>query len=44
MKKTIKNMEINYTQYGNNKGENIILLHGWGQNIQMMDMLGYPFE
>ena len=44
MKKTIKNMEINYTQYGNNKGENIILLHGWGQNIEMMKPLGDHLE
>ena len=38
MKKKIKNIEINYIQYG--KGEDIVLLHGWGQNIQMMDPLG----
>ena len=44
MKKTIKDMEINYTQYGNNKGENIILLHGWGQNIEMMKPLGDHLE
>ena len=38
MKKKIKNIEINYIQYG--KGEDVVLLHGWGQNIQMMDPLG----
>ena len=38
MIKKIKNLDTNYIQYG--KGKNIVLLHGWGQNIQMMDPLG----
>lgn len=38
MIKKIKDININYTQYG--KGKDIVLLHGWGQNIQMMDPLG----
>lgn len=38
MIKKIRNLEINYIQYGT--GENVVLLHGWGQNIQMMDPLG----
>ena len=38
MIKKIRNLDINYIQYG--KGKDIILLHGWGQNIQMMDPLG----
>lgn len=43
MKINIKNMEINYIQYG--KGEkNIVLLHGWGQNILMMQPLGDPLS
>jgi len=29
---------INYIQYG--EGEDVILLHGWGQNIEMMKPLG----
>lgn len=29
---------IHYIQYG--KGEDVVLLHGWGQNIQMMQPLG----
>lgn len=29
---------INYIQYG--KGEDVVLLHGWGQNIEMMKPLG----
>lgn len=35
---------INYKIYGSNKKGCIVLLHGWGQNIEMMDMLGHPFE
>lgn len=30
--------QINYIQYG--KGEDVVLLHGWGQNIEMMQPLG----
>ena len=38
MIKKIKDLNINYIQYG--KGKDVVLLHGWGQNIQMMDPLG----
>ena len=38
MFKTVKKLKINYKQCG--EGEDIVLLHGWGQNIQMMDPLG----
>ena len=38
MIKKIKYLNINYIQYG--KGKDIVLLHGWGQNIQMMDPIG----
>lgn len=38
MKINIKNVDINYIQYG--KGKDILLLHGWGQNIEMMKFLG----
>ncbi len=38
--KSINLDKVNYIQYGNDKGEDIILLHGWGQNIQMMEPLG----
>ncbi len=34
----IKDININYIQYGN--GKDIIFLHGWGQNIEMMKPLG----
>jgi len=39
----IKGVNINYLDYGSEDGNTIVLLHGWGQNIQMMDMLGRPF-
>ncbi len=38
MKKVIKDVNINYIQYG--KGKDVILLHGWGQNIEMMKFIG----
>lgn len=38
MKIKIKNTLVNYIQYG--KGKDIILLHGWGQNIEMMKPIG----
>lgn len=34
----IKDVNVNYIQYG--KGKNLVLLHGWGQNIEMMKFLG----
>ncbi len=40
----IEGLNINYLDYGNKNGKTIVLLHGWGQNIEMMDMLGKPFE
>ncbi len=40
----IKNLEINLVQYGNKKGKNIVLLHGWGQNTDVMDILGKRLE
>ncbi len=38
----IKDVNINYVQYGNKKGHDVLLLHGWGQNIEMMQPLGDP--
>lgn len=40
----IKNVNINYLDYGNEKGKTIVLLHGWGQNVEMMNMIGKPFS
>ena len=36
--------DINYLDYGENLKGTIVLLHGWGQNTEMMDMLGRPFK
>jgi pimeloyl-ACP methyl ester carboxylesterase len=36
----IKDTYINYIQYGNESGKDVILLHGWMQNIEMMDPIG----
>ena len=35
----IKGININYIIYGNELGEPIVFLHGWGQNIEMMKPL-----
>lgn len=40
MKKNIRNIDVNYIQYGSENGKEIVLLHGWGQNIEMMKPLG----
>jgi pimeloyl-ACP methyl ester carboxylesterase len=37
---TLDDTYINYVQYGNESGKDIVLLHGWGQNIEMMDPIG----
>ena len=42
MKINIRNININYIQYGS--GSDIVLLHGWGQNIEMMKPLGDNFQ
>lgn len=38
----IQDVKINYIQYG--KGKDILLLHGWGQNIEMMKPVGDNFS
>ena len=38
MKTTIRNINVNYIQYGS--GSDVVLLHGWGQNIEMMKPIG----
>ena len=42
MRINIKDVNINYIQYG--EGKDILLLHGWGQNIEMMKPLGDNFS
>ena len=44
MIKRIHNLDVNYEQYGNKKGFDVVLLHGWGQNIEMMRPLGNPLS
>lgn len=39
----IKDINVNYIQYGKGK-KNVVLLHGWGQNIEMMDPIGKRLE
>ncbi|MBE6160534.1 MAG: alpha/beta hydrolase [Lactobacillales bacterium] len=38
-----QDIKINYIRYGKGK-DTIVLLHGWGQNIEMMKMVADPFE
>ena len=38
----IQDIKVNYIQYG--KGKDILLLHGWGQNIEMMKPVGDCFQ
>ncbi len=42
MKIKIQDVNVNYIQYG--EGKDILLLHGWGQNIEMMKPLGDNFS
>ena len=41
MKINIRGVSVNYIQYG--EGKDILLLHGWGQNIEMMKFIGDAF-
>lgn len=44
MKLDVNGLEINYIDYGNKKGKPVVLLHGWGQNIEMMKPIGDKLE
>jgi len=37
------NIDVNYERYGNKGKKTIVLLHGWGQNIEMMKPVGNAF-
>lgn len=37
-----KGIDINYKDYG--EGSVLVFLHGWGQNIEMMEMLALPLS
>ena len=39
-----KDTLINYKEYGKRGEEAIVFLHGWGQNIQMMEPIANPFS
>lgn len=39
----IKDININYINYGNKNGDTLVFLHGWGQNIAMMQPVADPF-
>ena len=43
METKINNLKINYELYGEGK-DTIVLLHGWGQNIEMMKPVGDNFK
>lgn len=43
MQKKYKDINVNYEFYDNNSNENLIFLHGWGQNIAMMQPIAKPF-
>lgn len=43
MQINIKNVNVNYVYYDNKSKINLIFLHGWGQNIEMMMGLARPF-
>lgn len=44
MQECINGVNINYTIYGNSNAKSIVFLHGWGQNIEMMEPLADPFK
>lgn len=44
MRINIKGISLNYRRYGNENGSSIVLLHGWGQNIDMMKLIGDRFK
>lgn len=43
MIKRINNVDVNYIEYGEGE-KTIVLLHGWGQNIEMMKPIGDRFK
>ncbi len=37
-------ISINYKDFGKKEGKAIVYLHGWGQNIEMMEPIAKPFK
>lgn len=44
MIKHIKNIAVRYEDYGIKDKETIVFLHGWGQNLEMMQPIGNRFK
>lgn len=44
MIKHVNNIDIHYEDYGTKNKDVIVLLHGWGQNIEMMHPIGEQFK
>lgn len=40
----VKDIDLHYIRYGNPKGRTLVFLHGWGQNIEMMQPIAEPFK
>lgn len=40
----INDIEVNYKRIGNIKKETVVLLHGWGQNIEMMEPIANSLD
>ena len=38
-----KDIVVNYSYYDNKAKTNLVFLHGWGQNIQMMEPIAKPY-
>lgn len=43
IKVNIDGIQLHYIRYGKKEGKKIVLLHGWGQNIEMMRPIGDAF-
>jgi len=43
MNKKIMGVNVNYNFYNSGKETTLVLLHGWGQNIEMMEPIGRTF-
>ena len=40
----LNDVTVNYKIYGNKNGKSVVFLHGWGQNIEMMEPLSDGFK
>ena len=41
----VNDVDVNYVNYGKKDAEStVVYLHGWGQNIEMMDPIGKKLE